>query len=75
MERSVGGVVSGIGLGIVEKLLNRKDRKKRNSGVSKHGSHDTVTFFSHIILTYFQFYSHSSGNREQTVFEAVIILM
>jgi hypothetical protein len=42
MKRCVGTVVSGIVEGIVEELLNGKERKLRNSGVSKTESHDSI---------------------------------
>ncbi len=73
MERSVRGVMSKVCVGIMKGLLNCKNRKLRNSGVSQEGGHDAVSLLSHIVLKNFQFFSHNSGEGERAMFEAVMM--
>ncbi len=65
--------MSRIVKGIVERLLNSKERKLRNSGVSKQGSHDSIATFPHIVLQNIQFFSHNSGEVERAMFEAFMM--
>ncbi len=57
----------------MERLLNVKERKLRNTGVSKQGSHDSVATFPHIVMQYIQFFSHNSGEVERVMFEAFMM--
>ncbi len=58
---------------VVKGLLNCKNRKLRNSGVSQEGGQDAVPLLSHIILKNFQFSCHNSGEGERAMFEAVMM--
>jgi hypothetical protein len=73
MERSVRGVMSRVCVGVMEGLLNCKNRNLQNSGVSQEGGHDAVPLLSHIILKNFQFLSHDSEEGERAMFEAVMM--
>ncbi len=73
MKRGVGRVVGRIVEGIVERLLNGKERKLRNSGVSKQGSHGSIATFPHIILRNVQFFNHNSGEIRRAMLEAFIM--
>ncbi len=73
MKRFIRGVVSRIVERIVERLLNGKERKLRNSGVSKQGSHDSIATFPHIVLQNIQYFSHNSGEVEWAMFEAFMM--
>ncbi len=65
--------MSGIVEGIVERLLNGKLRKLRNSGVSKQEGHDSIPTFPHIVLQNIQFFSHNSGEVGRTMIEAIMM--
>ncbi len=58
---------------IVETLLYNKEKKLRNSGVSKQGSHDSISTFSHFVLQNITFFSRKSGEVGQTIFDAFIM--
>ncbi len=73
MKRGVGRVVGRIVEGIVERLLNGNERKLRNSGVSKQGSHDSIATFPHIILQNIQFFNHNSGEVGPAILEAFMM--
>jgi hypothetical protein len=57
----------------VEQLLNGKERKLRNSGVRKQGSHDFIATFLHIALQNIQFFSHNLEEVQRAMFEAFMI--
>ncbi len=73
MDRSVGRVMSRIVERIVERLLDGKERKLRNSGVSKQGSHDSIATFPHYILQNVRSFSHNSGEVRRAIFGAVMM--
>jgi hypothetical protein len=73
MESGVRRVVSGIGERIVEGLLNSKEKKLRNFGVSKQRSHDSIATFPRIILKNIQFFSHNSRELGRAMFEAFML--
>ncbi len=73
MKQCIIRVVNGIVKGIMEWLLNGKEKKLQNSGVSKQGSHDSIATFPHIVLQNIQFFSHNSGEVGRAMFEAFIM--
>jgi hypothetical protein len=62
--------MSGIVKGLVERLLNGKQRKLRNSGVRKQRCYDSVATFSHIILQNIEFFNHNSGEVGRAMLKA-----
>ncbi len=73
MKSCIGRVVSGIVKGIVERLLNGKGRKLRNSGVSKQRSHNLFVTLPHIVLLSIQYFRHNSGEVGRAMFEAFVM--
>ncbi len=65
--------MSGIVKRIVERLLNGKEGKLRNSGVSKQGSYDSISTVPHIVLQMIQFFSRNSGEVERAMIEAFMM--
>ncbi len=57
----------------MERLLNCQERKLQNSGVSKQGSHDSITTFPYIVLQNIQFFSHKSAEVGRAMFEAFMM--
>ncbi len=73
MKRSIRGVMGRIVKGVVERLLDSKKRKLRNSGISKQGSHDSIATFPHIILQNIQLFNHNSGEEGRATLEAFMM--
>ncbi len=65
--------MSGIVEGIVERLLNGKEQKLQNSGVSKQRSHNLFVTLPHVVLQNIQFFSHHSVEVGLTLFEAFMM--
>jgi hypothetical protein len=65
--------LSRIAIRVVERLLNSKKRRLRNSGVSKQKSHNLFVTFPHIILEYIQMFSNNAGEFWRAIVEAFIM--
>ncbi len=70
MKGGMERVMSRIVKTTMERLMDSKNRKLQNSGVSKQRSHNHFVTFSHIVLENIQFFSHSSGELGQAALES-----
>jgi hypothetical protein len=72
MKRSIGWVVGRIVERPVERLLNSRNRKVQNSGVSKQWSHNFIVTFPYIRLDN-KVLGHNSGEFGQAGLEAFMM--